>query len=125
MRSEAARLLRVGTISGGATEILADVSYLGGRKSVLLSVDYAMERPGGGLTGAFPTRPFLVGVRQPEFPYTIVAGSTIEIFGGRRVGQQRRRDIRLNEDTQHEQTRDRRGRSAPPCIDFTPEASSH
>ncbi len=81
MRSEAARLLRVGTISGGATPIMADVSFLGSRKSVVLTVDYAMERPGSGLVGAFVNRPFLAGSqRQPEYPYTVAAGTTVELL---------------------------------------------
>jgi hypothetical protein len=80
MRSEAPRLVRVGTIDAGATPILGDVSFLGSRKSVVLSVDYAIERPGGGLTGAFVNRPFLTGVREPEYPHTIAAGTTIELL---------------------------------------------
>jgi hypothetical protein len=75
------RFLQLGTINGGSTPILADIAYLGSRRSVTLSTDYTLERPGSGLAGAFPQRPFLTGViPQPAFPYTVTAGSTIELL---------------------------------------------
>ena len=75
------RLLQLGTINAGETPILANIAFLGSRKSVTLTTDYAMEAPTGkGLTGNFPVRPFLTGVRQPEFPYTVTAGTTIELL---------------------------------------------
>lgn len=74
------RLLQLGTVNG--VPITANIAFLGSRKSVTLSADYVMEAPTGkGLTGNFPVRPFLTGrVPQPEFPYTIPAGTTIELL---------------------------------------------
>lgn len=73
------RLVRLGSVNSGDTAIMANVSYLGSQSpvAVTLSTDYTLENPGEG----FPVRPFLTGrVPQPEFPYTVTAGSTIALL---------------------------------------------
>jgi hypothetical protein len=73
------RLLQLGTINGGTTPIIADIGYLGGDRapvSVTLSTDYTLENPGAG----FPVRPFLTGVLQPAFPYTVASGTTFALL---------------------------------------------
>ena len=73
------RLLRLRTINGDATRIMANVAYMGSQApvSVTLGIDYTLENPGAG----FPVRPFLTGRSQhPEFPYTVASGTTIALL---------------------------------------------
>ena len=72
------RLLRLGTIDNGNTEILANIAYLGGDRapvSVTLTADYTLENPSAG----FPVRPFLTGTYH-SFPYVVSSGSTIGLL---------------------------------------------
>ena len=75
--SEGARLVTVGTISGGATPIQADVTTLGSDVpvAVTLSADYAMLNPPG-----YPFRPSFTGASTPQYPHTVLSGTTIKVL---------------------------------------------
>ncbi len=75
--SESPRLVTVGTISGGATPINADVTNLGSdvAVAVTLSTDYAMLDPPG-----YPSRASFTGSATPQYPHTILSGSTIKVL---------------------------------------------
>jgi hypothetical protein len=76
------RLLRLGSINGGSTPIMANVAYLGPMApvAVTLTVDYSREAPtGAGLVGNFPLPPFLTGVRITELPVVVPSGTTIRV----------------------------------------------
>jgi len=73
------RLLRLGSIDGGTTPIVANIAHLGSqaRVAVTASADYTLENPGAG----WPVRPFLTGrIPQPAFPYTVASGSTLTLL---------------------------------------------
>lgn len=85
--AEGPRLVTVGTINGGATEIQADVATLGSDAAVAvtLSTDYWMAQPPG-----FPSRPGFTGAPFPvrlarydlsaQFPQTVPSGATILVL---------------------------------------------
>lgn len=77
MWSESPRLVTVGTVDDGATAIQADVTTLGNAASVAvtLTTDYSMGNPPG-----FPFRASFTGAAIPQFPHTIVSGSTIDVL---------------------------------------------
>jgi hypothetical protein len=73
---ESPRLVTVGTISGGATPIEAEVTSVGSDVpvSVVLSADYSMLDP-----DEYPSRPSFTGAAQGslQHPRTIPSGTTI------------------------------------------------
>jgi hypothetical protein len=75
--SEGPRRITVGTIDNGATAIDADVTSLGSDVpvSVVLTTDYQMLGPPG-----YPYRPSFTGADQPQFPRTVLSGSTIAVL---------------------------------------------
>jgi hypothetical protein len=75
------RLLRLGSINGGATPIVANIAFLGMAPArVTLTTDYSREAPtGDGLAGNFPLPPFLTGVTVNQWPVVIPSGTTISV----------------------------------------------
>jgi hypothetical protein len=71
------RLVQVGSINSGSTPINADVTVLGSDVSVAvtLSTDYAMLNPPG-----YPFRASFTGAATPQYPHTIVSGTTIKVL---------------------------------------------
>lgn len=72
--------VQVGTINGGATAIVADIS--GGVQgdpetavAVTLSTDYQMLDPPG-----YPFRPSFTGAAIPQYPHTVPSGTTITVL---------------------------------------------
>lgn len=70
-------LVTVGTINSGSTPINADVTVLGSdvAVAVLLSTNYSMLNPPG-----FPFRASFTGAATPQYPHTIVSGTTIKVL---------------------------------------------
>jgi len=66
---EGPRLVTVGTVNAGATEIQADVSTLGAEVFVTLKKDYAMAHPIG-----YPTRPHFRGAAAESLTPRIIPG---------------------------------------------------
>lgn len=73
------RPLTVGTINGGATPILADVTSIGSAVPVRITLtsNYATLRPPG-----YPSRPALTGVDAADLdsPRVIASGTTLALL---------------------------------------------
>lgn len=73
--------IRLGSVNGGTTPIVADITMLGmAPVRITLTTDYSREAPTGkGLVGNFPMPPFLTGRTITEWPVVILAGTTISV----------------------------------------------
>jgi hypothetical protein len=80
MPGESARLVKLGTIDGGATPILADVTTLGSAVAITLSTDYELIDPDSPPFQGYPQRPSFTGSATPEYPHTIPSGTTFTVL---------------------------------------------